>query len=276
MVLIRLKPILACATVALIVAVPVLVRAQQRNPSDQGAQLFASNCAYCHGADGKGGRAPAIAVMRDVIAMSNQDLIAVVHNGKIAQGMPAFPGLGTQGTEAVVQYLRQLQGVSGAVVQAKPTGDADVGKQLFFGKGQCSNCHMVSGNGGFMARDLTGYAQSLTSQEVIRNIVDPDAHLAPRSEVVEVQPKKGQSLTGVLRAEDNMTLTLQTVDGRYRFFAKRDLAKVDYTGHSLMPHNYGTQLTSAELNDLAAFLIDAGEGTSGQAASPSRKHTGGQ
>ncbi len=30
---------------------------------DQGAQLYQSHCAYCHGADGRGGRGPAIATL---------------------------------------------------------------------------------------------------------------------------------------------------------------------------------------------------------------------
>ena len=65
---------------------------------NQGAQIFSSQCAYCHGADGRGGRAPAIATLPKVIALSNQDLIGIVHKGEADQGMPAFPDLGDEGT----------------------------------------------------------------------------------------------------------------------------------------------------------------------------------
>ena len=61
-----------------------------------------------------------------------------------------------------------------------------------------------------------------------------------------------------MRAEDNLNITLQTEDGRYHFLSRSSLAKLNYTNHSLMPHNYGTRLTSSELDDLVSFLIVTG------------------
>lgn len=225
---------------------------------DQGAQLYASNCAYCHGADGRGGRGPAIATQPKVIAFSNQDLMGIVHKGEADQGMPGFPDLGDQGTQAVVQYLRTLQGVTADGPPAKLTGDPNAGRQLFFGKAQCSTCHMILGKGGFIAPELTAFARNRTADEILQAIVNPDADLEPTSRVVEVQTKAGQSLTGVVRAEDNLNITLQTEDGRYHFLSRSSLATANYTDHSLMPHDYGTRLTSKELDDLVAFLIVTG------------------
>ena len=47
----------------------------------------------------------------------------------------------------------------------------------------------------------------------------------------------------MVRAEDNLNITLQTEDGRYHFLSRSSLATVNYTDHSLMPHDYGTRLT---------------------------------
>jgi hypothetical protein len=69
--------------------------------------------------------------------------------------------------------------------------------------------------------------------------------------------KTGLKLTGVLRYEDNFSLALQMEDGRYHLLARSDLTDVHYTDHSLMPRDYGTRLTSKELNDLVSFLIVA-------------------
>jgi cytochrome c oxidase cbb3-type subunit 3 len=225
---------------------------------NQGAQIFSSNCAYCHGADGRGGRAPAIATLPKVIARSNHDLIGIVHKGEPDQGMPGFPDLGDDGTKAVVQYLRKLQGVTAQGPTAKLSGDPDAGRAIFFGKGQCSTCHMIQGKGGFMASELTSYGRSRTAEEILQAIVKPDAELQPTSRVMHVRTKAGQSLTGVVRAEDNMNITLQTQDGRYHFLSRSNLAAVEYSDHSLMPRDYGTRLTSRELDDLVAFLIVTG------------------
>ena len=225
---------------------------------NQGAQLFSSHCAYCHGADGRGGRGPAIATLPKVIAMSNQNLMGIVHKGEADQGMPGFPDLGDEGTKAVVQYLRTLQGVTADGPPAKLAGDPDAGRQIFYGKGQCSTCHMILGKGGFMATELTSYARNRTADEILQAIVNPDANLAPTSRVANVRIREGQSLMGVVRAEDNLNITLQTEDGRYHFLSRSSLAAVNYSDHSLMPRDYGTQLTSRELDDLVAFLIVTG------------------
>ncbi len=237
----------------------------------QGPQLYASNCAYCHGADGRGGRVPAIATLPKVIAMSNQDLMGIVHKGEPEQGMPGFPDLGDKGTTAVVQYLRTLQGVTADSAPAQLTGNQDVGRQLFFGKGTCSTCHMILGHGGFMAGDLTSYAKNRTADEILRAIVNPNAHLEPTSRLVNVRTREGQSLTGVVRAEDNLHVALQTEDGRYHFLSRSSLAAVHYSDHSLMPRDYGTRLTPRELDDLVAFLIVTGRNAPTESAPPKRR-----
>ena len=222
---------------------------------DRGAQLYQSHCAYCHGADGRGGRGPAIATLPKVIAMSNQDLMGIVHKGEADQGMPGFPDLGDESTKAVVQYLRTLQGVTADGPSARLTGDPDAGRQIFYGKGQCSTCHMILGKGGFMATELTSYARNRTAQEILQTIVNPDANLEPTSRVVHVRTREGESLAGVVRAEDNLSMALQTEDGRYHFLSRSNLAAVSYTDHSLMPRDYGSRLTSRELDNLVAYLI---------------------
>lgn len=256
----RLPAILVCSFLILFEGISVF---GQDGPSSgpnprQGAQLYGSNCAYCHGADGRGGRGPAIATMPQVIALSDQELIGIVRNGEADRGMPAFPGLGDRGTKAVVKYLRTLQGVTGAAPPARLTGDPNAGRQLFFGKGQCSTCHMIRGQGGFMAPELTAYAKNRTAEDILQAIVNPDMDLEPTSRVANVRTRTGQSLTGVVRAEDNLNITLQTEDGRYHFLSRSNLAAVNYTDHSLMPHDYRTRLTSRELDDLVSFLIVTG------------------
>jgi cytochrome c oxidase cbb3-type subunit 3 len=269
----RLAVMLVCSSLILLGGMFVFGQDEQRNglTQGQGEQLFGSNCAYCHGADGKGGRGPAIATMPKVIALTDEDLIGIVHKGEADQGMPGFPDLGDQGTKAVVQYLRTLQGVTGAATPAKIAGDPNAGRQLFFGKGHCSTCHMIGGQGGFMAPELNAYGKNHTGEETMQAIVNPDADLGPTSRVAEVRTKTGESLTGVVRAEDNINLTLQTADGRYHFLLRSSLSRVNYTDHSLMPQNYGTRLTSRELDDLVAFLIVTGRNAAAEPTPAKRR-----
>jgi putative heme-binding domain-containing protein len=204
--------------------------------------------------------------MPSVVALSDDDLVKIVREGTQG-GMPAFPQLGDAGIRAVVDYLRTLQGKTSSSAPATAVvGNSNSGHTLFFGNAQCSSCHMVGGAGGFIASDLTSYGQSHNEDAIIKAIVTPDTPLVTAARVVEVRTRSGQKLTGVLRSEDNFTLEMQTQDGRYHFLERNTLAGVQYTDHSLMPHDYGTRLTPAELNDIASYLIVTGKAAS---ASPS-------
>jgi cytochrome c oxidase cbb3-type subunit 3 len=240
--------------------------------ANQGAQVFSLACAGCHGADGSGGpKGPAIATIPAIIALPDAALIRIVHDGVPGKGMPAMPQIGEENTQAVVQYLRKLQGVTNTpAANATLTGDPDAGRTVYFGKGQCSSCHMVSGDGGFIASDLTAYGQRRDASAILQAIVTPDKQLAPSSRLVEVRTREGQSLAGVVRYEDNINIGLQTQDGRYHFLTRSGLIDVKYTDHSLMPRDYGTRLTDKELNDVVSFLIVTGRNAPAQAA-PARR-----
>ncbi len=187
----RFRTTLIYSTLVLFAGMPLFAQGGERTGPDQGAQLYGMNCAYCHGAGGQGGRATAL-TGPNVIALSDQDLIGIVHNGEAAQGMPAFPHLDDDETQALVRYLRTVQGVTGAATVAQLPGDPNAGRELFFGKGQCSTCHMIDGQGGFMAPELTAYAQYRTAGDIVQAIVNPDANLAPTSRVAEVRTRGGQ------------------------------------------------------------------------------------
>ncbi len=248
----------------------------QSSPT-QGAQQFATYCAVCHGADGSGGgpKGPAIATLPAVVALSDSALIKIVQDGVPGKGMPPMSFIGDQNIEALVRYLRTLQGVTNSsAATSVVTGGPDAGRTVYFGKGQCSSCHMVSGEGGFIASDLTAYGQRRDASAILQAIVTPDKQLAPGSRLVEVRTRDGQSLAGVVRYEDNINMGLQTQDGRYHFLTRSGLIDVKYTDHSLMPRDYGTRLTDKELNDVVSFLIVTGRNAPAQAAPVRRGRRG--
>lgn len=74
--------------------------------SGPGAEVFAGNCAGCHGASGGGGVGPALGGGAVVEAYPDPaDQIEVITNGR--SGMPAFGGdLTPEEIEAVTDYTR--------------------------------------------------------------------------------------------------------------------------------------------------------------------------
>jgi putative heme-binding domain-containing protein len=229
----------------------------QSNTSSPGAELFASNCAGCHGADGRGGEhAPNIATAAEVQHLASPDLIGIVTNGISGAGMPAFSSLGQKKVEDVVAYLRILQGRGNIV---KLPGDPSRGEALFFGKAHCSDCHMINGKGGFIGSDLSFYGADAPADQMRAMILDPDKNLPAEKKAITVVTLAGQKITGILKVKDNFSLTIQTMDGSFRFLPNSELAQVDFGSHSLMPANYGSTLNSKEVDDLVSYLLRIGD-----------------
>ena len=252
----RLEMLLALCTL-LLLPLPCDAHAQSTG-SAVGARRFVQFCAGCHGADGKGGdKAASLVTNETVINRSDAELFRIVRDGT-TEGMPPFAQIGDSNIVAVIHYLRTLEenaAPAGASGKSGVPGDAVAGRALFFGKGRCSTCHMMQGEGGFIAGNLTTYARNRNRGSILQSIVEPDTPLTPSSRVVSVTTKAGQRLTGVLRNEDNFSLELQTVDGRYHLLARSSLTNISYSDHSLMPRDYDSRLTTKDLDNIVSFLI---------------------
>jgi len=265
--------LLASAALLLIAALPIMAQDRDvQRSSDQGAQLYESNCAVCHGGDGSGGKSESI-ITPNFVSMSDAQLTKSLHDGT-SGGMPPYASLGDASIAAMVRYMRKLQGQSDIPAATPVAGDPAAGRTLYFGKAQCSSCHMVQGDGGFIAADLTVYGRGHAADAIRREIVTPDTTLAPASRVVEVQTKTGAKLSGVIRHENNFNMDLQTPDGHYHFLVRSDLADVHYTDHSLMPHDFGAKLTPAEIDNIVSFVIAAGKATPAEPVAPRRRGYG--
>jgi len=155
-----------------------------------GTAIFASNCAGCHGADGRGGEhAPNIATNPEVQHLMDRELAGIIRYGIAGAGMPAFSSLKPQEVADVVAYLRILQG-RGDIV--KLPGDPNQGQALFFGKGKCSDCHMVSGKGGFIGSDLSFYGADAKPDKIHAIILDPDKNLSADQKATIMLPRTEQ------------------------------------------------------------------------------------
>jgi putative heme-binding domain-containing protein len=237
------------------------LRAQQQASTPtaadvQGATLFASNCGSCHGSDGRGGEhAPDIATAHDVQQLTDSDLIAIAKDGIPGAGMPGFGWLGQEKLTAIVQYLRTLQGRR---VDIKLSGNPKTGETLFFGEARCSKCHMVNGKGGFIGSDLSLYGADESAGQIRSVILDPEKNLSPQKKATTVVTHAGQKFTGMLKVDDNFSVSIQTMDGDFHFFQKSQLAHIDLGSHSLMPANYGSMLNDEQINDLVSYLLHVG------------------
>ena len=247
---------------ALLLFVGVATGQSNGKKESVGKTTYAAVCAACHGLDGKGGeRAPDIANRPRVRELSDEAIVHVLQNGVPNTSMPSFRSLGLEKLRSVVEYIRELQGIRSA---KNIPGNADNGKNIFFSKGECANCHSVEGNGGFYGSDLSGFARGHSLESIRQAIVAPNRELDPRRRVVVATTASGEVLEGLARNEDNFSLQLLTPDGALHLLYKSSLAKLTYRDESAMPADYEKKLSTAELDDLVKFLASVAESQSGK------------
>lgn len=142
-------------------------------------------------------------------------------------------------------------------------GDPAAGEALFLdpaGSAGCVQCHAIAGEGAEVGPDLTDVAGTQTLEYVFESIMDPSAAIASGGyEPIQIQTSDGTVISGVLRAEDETTLTIVLKDGTVESVATTDVQReLRYPDlPSLMPGNFGELLTVQQVADLIAFLQES-------------------
>lgn len=219
-------------------------------------------CAGCHGDSGAGtDRGPALINNRALRRRSETQLRDLIRNGTQG-GMPGFPLPAAQ-MDPIVAYVRSL---NASAYEMKPAGDAAAGKTFFFGKGNCSGCHMVKGSGGSNGPDLSEAGRQLTLRDIELVLDNPTAQTGARSTsscpgwafcpqepwiVVNVALKNGGKLRGFARAQGKHDIQIQTFDGKLHLLAGDEYASVEREKQSYMPP---LKATPEERRNLLAYL----------------------
>jgi quinoprotein glucose dehydrogenase len=140
-------------------------------------------------------------------------------------------------------------------VECLEGGDAGRGRQLFFERTQlsCVRCHKIGETGGDVGPELTKIAADKKRDYLLEAIVAPGKTVAKNFETVVILDTDGQQHTGILREEDDQTLTLITAEGKRVKIIKANI-EARKPGKSAMPDDLIKYLSKAELRDLIEFL----------------------
>src|SRR6185503_1988234 len=235
----------------------------------EGENLYNQTCTTCHGAGGGGGEiGPAIVSgVRADIGASDAQTFNIIKNG--VPGTPMTPQrLPDTDIWKIVTYIHALRGT--AIDNPLP-GDVAHGEAVFWGKGQCGTCHMMSGKGGLTAPDLSNIAgtrkassisDALTKQQH-RVYGSGGAHLEALPAMdsylpVYVTKADGKIIEGVLLNEDSYSVQMIGNDDQLHLFDKARVRRVVVEPRSLMPTDFDKRLTPDEFKNLLAFLTRQG------------------
>ena len=266
--------------VAVLVTAPAPVHAaDDRNPyagdvkaAKAGQYEFRINCALCHGLGAHGGgRGPDLTLAQKKHAHSDAELFQVISNGIPGTVMPANgtngQGVGMTDEEIwqIITYIRSVE----VKAPAHPIGNAEHGKELFYGDANCSLCHMVEGKGGRVGPELTSVGGSRTRDAIIDSVRNPSRHLAwglteptkefPQEyETITAVTAAGKEIKGVALNEDSFSVQMIDASEQIFLLEKDKLRSFSKSRESLMPQYKTDTLSDKALDDIVAYLTSVG------------------
>ena len=215
-----------------------------------GSQIFKTRCSigYCHGSEGKPGRAPKLRE-RD---FTGAYLLKVITDGIPSSSMPAFKGLlRPDEITAVVNYVLALSGKApvqqAATGETAPAANFDKGKALFFdaaNENNCGVCHAIDGAGTAIGPDLRKLKR--TRAELIASIENP-----PKSKLTKLTLKNGDTVQGIPTGDSRIWDT-EGLPPVLRNVNKEEVAKTETIEGQVMPK---PQYSKEQLNEIVSYML---------------------
>lgn len=222
-----------------------------QSPDDRarGGAFYRSQCASCHGIDGKGGASgPTLATGSFRHASNDEGLFRVITKGVPGTSMPGFSMNGREIWQ-IVAFVRSL---SIARTGGGATGNAEAGRRLF-AENRCMNCHYLNGAGAARGLDLSQIGTRLTAAELRSALTEPSAEVAPEYWQWQGTTLRGETIRGSRFNEDTFSLQILDSAGKLRSVDKAALRTQSLEKRSVMPSFQG-KLSEGQIHDLVAYL----------------------
>lgn len=228
-----------------------LASAQRPAPDNlaAGERLYRTQCGYCHGPRGEGGRGAILARPHLPHAPDTHAMAHVIEYGIPGTEMPGH-WLTPNELRQIVVFVESL----GHLAPQKVAGDPVRGEVLYTTKGGCSNCHTINGRGGALGPDLTDIGASRSPSYLRESLVEPGAAVPDGFLKLELVTRDGRRIQGVRINEDTFSIQIRDLAGNFHSFFRSEIQELNkQPGKSPMP-SYHNTFTPSGLDDLVAYL----------------------
>jgi mono/diheme cytochrome c family protein len=228
---------------------------------ERGRATYSTNCAFCHGADTRGGDGgPSLLRSALVLDDRNGELIGpVILSGRIDRGMPKFALTAAQITE-IAAFVHSFRVAGYDSSRSQPTtivvGDAAAGERYFAAK--CASCHSPTG-------DLRGVASRIGNPRLLqqmwlmpgsvtgRGMPQPSNSTPPRARVTL---PSGERVEGEVERLDDFSIALRKGDGTRASWSLADARIKVEVLDPLKPHRELLRVyADADIHNVTAYLV---------------------
>lgn len=215
-----------------------------------GEKLFAQNCSFCHGKNGRGAEGPDLLRSSVVLDDDKGELIGpVVQKGRPGKGMPAFPFSGEQIHE-ISEFLHlqvELAANRGTYKLLNiVTGNAAAGKTYFNGEGKCTSCHSITG-------DLAHVGSKFSPDDLQQRFLYPSTRT--HSFRVTVTFADGQSESGTLKHIDDFNVSFYDANGGFRSIPLDKGVQIKIEDKLAFHREMLDKYTDEIMHNLTAYLV---------------------
>ncbi|HLY07767.1 MAG TPA: family 16 glycoside hydrolase, partial [Planctomycetota bacterium] len=133
---------------------------------------------------------------------------------------------------------------------SNPKGDPRKGRAVF--AKTCMQCHTLFDAGGKVGPELTG-ANRQDLDYLVVNILDPSAVVGKDYQATTIKTKSERIVTGIVKAEDNNAVTLQT-ENDILIIPKNEIDARRLSEISMMPEGLLSNMTKEEARHLFGYL----------------------
>ncbi len=153
--------------------------------------------------------------------------------------------------ESAADKLTQIAELQELVASTKhPKPDVELGRAVF--AKTCLKCHVLYGVGNKIGPDLTGSNRS-NLEYLLSNIVDPSVVMAKEYRPTVIATQDGRIITGLVKAEDAKSVTIQTSDSLV-VVPLTEIEERVLSEKSMMPDDQLKQFPPHAVRSLIAYL----------------------